>query len=102
MLKIDTKQVTKNLQFNLSLGSVEGKKVVMPIHKTPNGITNSCFFRIYQDLIKIIFKRRIYLQQVPNGDKLPGVVVEVDSKRFEQALIENEEFFQKNNNKEVS
>lgn len=93
MLKVDEKLVTKNLLFNVSPGKFKGKKVVMPVHKTKHGILAVSFKLKLKDIIKILIHRRIYLQQVPNGDKLPGITIDVAPADFESSVKENEDFF---------
>lgn len=102
MLKFDDKQVTKNLSFNITPGSFKGKKVVMPVHKTKHGILAAAFKLSFKDFIKLIFHRRIYLQQVPNKTKADGIYITTDPRTFEKALQENEEFFIQVEGKEAS
>ena len=108
MLNIDEKKLTKNLEFNVSAGKFKGRKVIVPIHKTKHGIVAVSFKLKLKDLIKVLIHRHIYLQQVPNGDKAPGITVDVAPADFETSVKENEDFFDKkeleeeNDGKEVS
>lgn len=95
MLKFDEKQVTKNLEFNTSPGKFKGRKVIIPIHRTKNGIVAVSFKLRLKDIVKILIHRHIYLQQVPNGSKTPGINIDVSPKDFEIAVEQNEDFFEK-------
>lgn len=77
MLYLDEKRITKSLKRNNVIGKFKGKEITSPSHKTERGIRVYAFKLRFRDLLKIMFRRRLYIQQVPSGKNKDRIAISI-------------------------
>ena len=93
MLEIYTKKLTKKLKFNLSPGKFKGKKFVLPAHKTDHGIVCMAFKIKFKDIVKILLHRKVFVQQITDGEKAQALTLDLSPIDFEKSVQENEDWY---------
>ena len=83
MLKIDNKRVTKNLPITKMIGEDQKEYLTLPANME-KGIVSYAFKLKWRDVLKVIFKRRIYFYQVRFGKGLQPIHANVSRKNFEE------------------
>ena len=84
MLKMDFGKVTKNLPITHKIAEHQDEYLTLPANVHEKGIVCFAFKLRFRDLIKVILKRRVYVQTLTFGKPLQPIHVNIDDKDFEQ------------------
>lgn len=91
MLEIDDKKVTKNLPITVRIAENQDEYLTLPAN-SQDGVVSFAFKLKFKDILKAIFKRRIFIYVLTFKQRLQPIHVSVDEKDFEkqqQSAIED-------------
>ena len=83
MLKIDDQKVTKNLPITHRIAEQQEEYLTLPSN-IDSGVVSFAFKLTLKDIIKALFKRRIFIYILTFNKPLQPIHVSVDEKDFEQ------------------
>lgn len=83
MLEISNDRVSKNLPITHRIAEHQEQYLTLPANIQDNVVAYS-FKLKFKDLLKVIFKRRIYFYQVTFKQPMQPIHVNVDEKNFEE------------------
>lgn len=83
MLEIDGKQVTKNLPITHRIAEHQEEYITLPAN-IDKGVIAYAFKLKFKDILRLLFKKRIYFYQVTFGRQLQPIHANANEKDFEE------------------
>lgn len=84
MLEIDDKKVTKNIPITHRIAEDQEEYLTLPAN-VESGVVSFAFKLKLKDILKVIFKRRVFIYILTFNQPLQPIHVNVDRKEFEEA-----------------
>lgn len=83
MLEIDNKKVSKNLPITHRIAEDQPEYITLPAN-IEKGVIAYSFKLKFRDILRLIFKRRIYFYQVTFGGQMQPIHANASEKNFEE------------------